>query len=84
MVLVLSFYFYFLHNEWAGEEEGRQGKKREPIEGWSVQDLPSPVIDPVGCNSPGEQLEGSFVCNPDELLTPRGAQRYVCCWGMEI
>lgn len=44
-------------------------------DGWSVQDLPSPTLDPVGCKRPGKLRDGSFVCNPDELLSISGAQR---------
>lgn len=44
-------------------------------DGWSVELLPSPTRDPVGCRRPGRLRDGSFVCDPDGLLSPLGAQR---------
>ncbi|CAN0044975.1 unnamed protein product, partial [Ectocarpus sp. 8 AP-2014] len=44
--------------------------------GWSVDLLPSPTLDPVGCGHPRERLrDGSYLCDPDGLLTTAGAQR---------
>ena len=43
--------------------------------GWSVEHLPSPTRDPKGCGRPGKFVEGSFVCDPDGLLTLSGAER---------
>ncbi|CAM9494226.1 unnamed protein product, partial [Ectocarpus fasciculatus] len=44
--------------------------------GWSVDLLPSPTLDPVGCGHPRERLrDGSFLCDPDGLLTMAGARR---------
>ena len=38
--------------------------------------LPSPTLDPSGCGHPAEKLHnGSFLCDPDSLLTSLGAQR---------
>lgn len=48
-------------------------------EGWSVELLPSPTRDPEGCRRPEnrEFVKGSFVCDPDGLLTLQGVERYV-------
>lgn len=43
--------------------------------GWSVDLLPSPTIDPVGCGRSSRLRDGSFVCDPDGLLTEEGAQK---------
>lgn len=54
-------------------------------EGWSVELLPSPTRDPEGCRRPGKFAKGSFVCDPDGLLTLQGVERYVrpyCSLGM--
>lgn len=44
-------------------------------DGWSVEDLQLTTLDPVGCNRPGRLREGSYLCNPDNLLTVVGSQR---------
>ncbi|CAN0424855.1 unnamed protein product, partial [Scytosiphon promiscuus] len=38
--------------------------------GWSADLLPSPTLDAVACgHPPGQQRNGSFLCDPDGLLT---------------
>ena len=45
--------------------------------GWCVDYLPSPTLDPVGCGHAGGLRDGSFVCDPDGLLSQAGARRWV-------
>lgn len=73
---ILRCYSWRLLTRTVGDQEDGGEMVRE---GWSVELLPSPTRDPEGCRRPGNRdfVEGSFVCDPDGLLTLRGIERYV-------